>query len=308
MLWLRRIIIGLFILTGIGGVVSGYMWWKSRQVPAWWRVRAYTPEQQSAYANSARDKILAIRNLAEASRAHEISQAYNASQGKPTPATLASGPQAFTFAEDEVNAFALHFLTKERTTVEKIVQNPGVYLLEGHIVLAGHVKEYNRVLSLHFRPQIDKDGRLDLQLAKSYLNEMPIPTWTLNEKINKLRASLLAGIPQWQAKAKFDKGLANVDAVQAAGAELLLNTLKGVPSEPILFVSVIDGKEWLPVRLTAIEVKGPPSEQEKEKGTGEMTFTVRPLTPEERKTALERIKAPYEGAKPLAKDEVVVTR
>jgi hypothetical protein len=89
-------------------------------------------------------------------------------------------------------------------------------------------------------------------------------------------------LPEWQKEAKIETAGANADAVKAAMTELLLNTLHDKPSQAIFFMPIGDHKN-VPVKLSDVKVTD-----------GSITMTVQPLTAEDRKTALETMRAPYD--------------
>ena len=161
-----------------------------------------------------------------------------------------------------------------------------MFLPDGQIVMAAKLKDRDQVMSFHFRPTVEEDGKLRISLAETYLGRAPVPRFMLASKLEAIRSSLNEKLPKWQAGAKMDaSGLANEETVKAAGAKLLLAILDDKPAENVLFLPNGAMQKSLPVRLEKVEVKNQA-----------LTLDLRPMTPEQREAALEQIKKPVEGA------------
>jgi hypothetical protein len=184
------------------------------------------------------------------------------------------------FDEQEVNAFLQEY---GKSTFEQYVKEPGIFLREGQIILAGEVRELGSVLSFHFEPEIDEKGNLKLSLVSSNIGRVSLPRAVLDSRLEKVRAALKQRLPGWQARAHMDAtGQANQDAVKAAMSKLLLNTLDDEPAEPVLFTPADEYKEKaLPLRLKEVDVSDK-----------KLVLTLLPMNPAERQAAFEKIREP----------------
>jgi hypothetical protein len=91
-------------------------------------------------------------------------------------------------------------------------------------------------------------------------------------------------IDQERPRAKLNgDGSANKSFVIASMNEMLLHALNGEPAEPVLFLPHDPARfqNGLPVKLTDLKVKDKT-----------ITLTVVPLTPDERKDLLQRVREP----------------
>lgn len=272
---LKRLLF-LVVILGLGAaILSGVAWHYLRGIPSYYRTFKWNQAERTALNQSAVAKFTKTRNQAAAHWSAEVQAGNN---GSTRPATRANEPLEIALTEEEINAFLDHNFQE---TFSQWVKNPGVYLQDGQIILAGEVKEFGYVASFHFEPKIDKEGRLDLRLAKAMGGRLPLPRWMLESKIEKLRASLREKMPNWQRDATMDRyGASDRNLVKAAFGKMLLNVMDEKPSEALLFLPG-ENKKALPVRIKSITI---------EKRTIEMSL--RPLTPEERQATADKIKEP----------------
>jgi hypothetical protein len=180
------------------------------------------------------------------------------------------------FSEEEINAFLLHNF-KDR--LDEYVDDAGIFLGERVIILAGQIKDSGYVVSFHFEPKIDEQGKLHLRLVRSYGGALPVPQSMVNAQFDRVRDALKRRIPGWQESAALDARGANNSAVAASLGKLILNALDDKPADPILFMPDDNGKS-LPLRLVDISVGK------------ELTLTVQPLTPEQRAELIKSIRSP----------------
>jgi hypothetical protein len=162
------------------------------------------------------------------------------------------------------------------------VQDAGIFLNNGMIVLAGQLKDSGYVVSFHFEPKMTEAGKLHLRLAGSYGGALPVPQSMLNAQFEKLRTTLREKMRYWQQSAAMDARGANASAVAASLGKLLLSAMDDKPAEPVLFMPD-ENDRALPLRLVDIKVGE------------ELMLTVQPMTPQQRAELLESIRAPVVG-------------
>src|SRR4051812_49696380 len=90
----------------------------------------------------------------------------------------------------------------------------------------GSVKDLGAILSVHFKPSLDADGRLRLQLERVLAGRLPLPASMWNKYSASLERTILRNLSRFQRQAKLDaSGAANSPAVSAAMSKLLLAVL-----------------------------------------------------------------------------------
>jgi hypothetical protein len=152
---------------------------------------------------------------------------------------------------------------------------------DGRLILAGRFKELDTVLSLHFAPRIDEQGRLNMHLERVLAGKLPLPTAIFNRYEQKITAALTRRLPNWRRNAAIDPtGIANGSAVSAATGQQLLDVLHERPTEPVVFLQLVSAGN-IPLKLRHIEVKD-----------HAIQLTVQPMDPSERSALLERIREP----------------
>ena len=268
---MKRLLLVLAVLL-IGAVIAasaGYYMLKRR--PSFYHSYKWSGEERSVVNQRAVDKLTQTRNLAAEAAAQERQAAV-----KGTTRPSQSAPMTVTFSEEELNAFLLHNF-KDR--LDEYVDDAGIFLREGIIILAGQIKGSGYVVSFHFEPKIDESGKLHLRLVGSYGGALPVPQSMVNSQFDRVRSALRARIPGWQESAALDARGANTSAVAASMGKLILNALDERPADAVLFMPDDSGKA-LPLRLVEIRVGK------------ELMLTVQPLNAEQRAQLIRSIRSP----------------
>ncbi len=253
--------------------------------PDWYQPNLLSPAQRQQAANSAVRKYGRMQNWAAAGQAAETRHTL----GKP--ATRDDGAdQTFTvsFSEDELNGFIYEWSQVYHWDrwYSKYVQDPMVVVQDGHLVLAGKLKDHDAVVSFHFDPKLDADGRLHLNLVKVRGGNLPLPTAVWSSQRRKLESALERRLPDWRKQAELQPGgAANDPAVFGGLAELALSAMgEGEGGDPVIFLLV--GSEFseprkLPVRMTEVSL-----------ADHMLSLTVERLTPSQRADWLSRLRKP----------------
>ncbi len=278
---LKGLAIVAAVLLGVAAVVFFLGRHRIYSTPDWYRHVRLDPARRAAAANSVDQKLIAARS--------GIAQAYadqTRSARSGQPATSAPASQfALELTEDEINAWIPKW-EQELSWNKKLgnyLDEPSIFFREHELIVAAPVKEWNSIVSLHFVPAI-QNGKLQVTLSDVMAGTLPLPRMSWDKYAQKLEASLSAKLPELQEQADIDPhGGANGAAVQAALAELLLNTLHDRPSEPVLFVpdNLSGRSRSLPVKIGDIAV-----------ADKSMTLTVEPMNADERAALLKRLRAP----------------
>src|SRR5258706_11696193 len=263
------LVMAVLLATAVVAASVGYYMLKRR--PSFYHSYTWSGDQRSVVNQRAVDKLTQPRNLAAEAAARERQAVI---RGTTLPSD--SRPMTIAFSEEELNAFLLHNF-KER--LDEYVEDSGIFLSDGVVILAGQIKESGYVVSFHFEPKIDEAGKLHLRLVKSYGGALPVPQSMLSAQFEKVRAALKNHIPGWQESAALDARGANGTAVAVSMGKLILSALDDKPADPILFMPDDNGRA-LPLRLVDIQVGK------------ELTLTVQPLTPEQRAELIKSIRSP----------------
>jgi len=283
---MKKLLKGLAIVAAVLLAVAAVVFFLGRHriysTPDWYRHERLDPARRAAAANSVDQKLIAARS--------GIAQAYadqtRSARGGQSATTVPSSQFALELSEEEINAWIPKW-EQELNWKKKLgnyLDEPSIFFREHELILAAPVKEWNSIVSLHFVPAI-QDGKLQVTLSDVMAGTLPLPRMAWDKYQQKLETSLSAKLPELQEEAEIDPhGGANSAAVQAALAELLLNTLHDRPSEPVLFVpDNLSGRaKSLPVKITGIAV-----------ADKSMTLTVEPMNAEERATLLKHLRAPF---------------
>src|SRR3954447_16921845 len=129
MKWFKRLLLVLAVLL-IGAVLTasvGYYMLKRR--PSFYHSYKWKGDERSVINQRTVDKLTLTRNFAADAAAAERRATI---KGTPLPAD--SKPMTVTFSEEELNAFLLHNF-KDR--LDDYVDDPGIFLNDGELVLAG---------------------------------------------------------------------------------------------------------------------------------------------------------------------------
>lgn len=288
MRFLRSVLLGLGILLVAAisvAAVGAYMY--GRQ-PTWYRRPHWTAAEQKAVANSADQKFADVFSWAAAIQAQRVRQL------KGTPAQPDENPAAtktVTLTEDEVNSFVDNWHDPRhngwKDKLSPYFSDGRIVLQKRRLILAGESKDLGAVVSISFQPKIDDQGRLDLELSDIDAGRLPLPQALVQGRLDRLEGLLSNHLVDYQQAARMDRTDAvNGSAVAAQMTKLLLNALNGRPSDAVLFVpfDLRDLKRELAVKLTGMTVED-----------GSMSLTLEPLSLQEQKALLSRIRQPPES-------------
>jgi uncharacterized protein YpmS len=285
MKWMKRFVIFLLVLVIGGAAFFATTYWLARRKPTWYKPLAMDSREMRAAANRAINKVIALHNMADEAAANEASREWRQEHGAATKPALK--PMTISFTQEELTAFVVQWSTlhaDQSDKVERYVSGPQFVLGDGQIKFACRVTELDQIGVLKVEPSIDEKGRLDLDIVSISAGSLPVPEAFIQKHLTKAQTAVLRWLPSWQQGAHIGADGANSDAVKAAMAKLLLNTLNHQPASPVLFMP-IDQHKTVPVKLTDVSV-----------GKGTISLTVEPLKAVDREAALKGIREPYDTA------------
>jgi hypothetical protein len=275
--WLKRVVIVLTLAMVAGAITFAYL---LRRAPSWYARLDLTEEQRKEFARTAQNKLLDAREFAASARAEEARSATN-----PTAVRTPTTPRVVTFSQEEINALIDRWsgLNAWRSEYEKMVRDPAIIFHRDHVIIAGLVKDFGAVVSLHFDASVTPDGQLNMKLDRVLGGNLPMPESMYANYRDKLVTKLKEKLPGWQRGAQLDaNGTANDDALAAGLGRLFLASLRGQPSDPYLFLPMQPlGEGSIPMKVTNFDV-----------ADGEISLTIVPLTATERRQLVDRLKTP----------------
>jgi hypothetical protein len=285
--WIKRLTLFVVGLALVLAAYAGWAYWQARGTPDWLRPTTASAEEQAAAANRLDQKILDTLSAVREWDAADPSQTRPASarNDRRPVATQPFTQLKVSFTEAELNASFRKWdkLYGWTERYRNYVQDPGIVLHDGKIIVAGKSEEVGSVVSVHFDPKIAKDGDLELELSDVLAGRLSLPQWSVQKYRTTARNKLKAALPGLQRKAEFrPDGSANSEAMTAAMAKLFLRVLDDEPGQPVVFLPV-GNQRSVPVRLTAVDIEDK-----------ELTLTVKPMNARERSAVLEQIREPYD--------------
>jgi uncharacterized protein YpmS len=284
MKWIKRFVIFLLVLVVGGAAFFATTYWLSKRKPSWYKPLALNSREMEAAANRALNKMIAVHNAANESAANDASRQWRQEHGAATKPAVP--PLTVTFTQDELTAFIDHWSKLNSEKTDKYITGPQFVLEDGQIKFACHITEFDQIGVVRVEPTIDEKGLLHLEIVSLSAGSLPVPEAMVQKRLVNAEAMLRQWLPSWQQSARINPDGANIDAEKAAMTKLLLNTLHHQPAAALLFMPTLEGqKKPVPMKLTNVAV-----------GQGVLTLTVEPLSEEDRKAALEAIRAPIKMA------------
>ena len=281
MKWRRKILKALLVSVTFCVAFLSTSYFLARKAPKWYRPALMTRAQINAAANRALKKFADIHNMADQAAATDSSREWRKQNGSTTLPNVS--PVEITFTQEELTGFLTQWIEIDSEKVAKYIAEPQFLIDATEIKFAAHVKELDQIGVLRLRPKVAEVGGEDLlylDLAGFSAGSMPLPEALVQGKLQKIEASLNAGLTGWQNRATLTAEGANADAVRAAMSKMFLQLLHHEPSLPVLFMP-IDKNKLVPVKIKSVSLQ-----------SGSITLRVDPLTAEDRKAALESIQKP----------------
>ena len=174
MKWLKRllrIVALVIVLAAIGAAVG---WYLLRGRPSWYEVVRDDPVAQQAAAVRAENELKRTIDWAASQQAEERA-AIHAARGGGGASTKSSATAPTTrrsltvsFTEQELNS-AFEKWGKAYgwdTAYGQYVTDARIVLHDGRLIFAGNAASFGTVISLHFQPAVDPNGRLQFELVR----------------------------------------------------------------------------------------------------------------------------------------------
>jgi len=275
--WLKRIIVTVAIVTIVMVLVAIYL---LRGSPDWYARATLTAEERALLASEAEGTLLRAREFAASARAAEARSATN-----PAMSAIPTEPMNVDFSQEAINSIVEKWggIRNWRAGYEQYVRDPVLIFRKDRIILAGLVKDFGAVVSLHFAPKVTEKGELRLDLVKVLGGNLPMPESMYANYRDKITGGLQRKLAVWQRGAEIEPdGTANEAATSASLARLMLAALNSQPTDAVLFLPLGTGDDGsVPMKVTEILV-----------ADQKLSMTIRPLSSDERKGVAQRLKQP----------------
>jgi hypothetical protein len=283
MKWIKRLfLVVAFLLLG-GVIFSAVSWHLMHGEPEWYQPEAMSPVEREEHAARAEDKFKVTSSALDRFYARERGNArnpHNALPNEPDPIYL-------EITAAELNSLFLKW-AEQYNWEERYgdsLADPRLHLHRGRIILAGTFIDIQSIVSLHYEPQMDEQGRLDMKLHRVMAGRLPLPQSLWNRGRDSLTRSLERKLPTLQQQARISAdGSSNEPAIQAAFSLLLLHVLHQEAGDPVIFIPL--DNRYVPVRLGEVRV-----EQQN------LHVTLLPLSHEQREDFLHQLRQPYSFAR-----------
>ena len=284
MKWFKRLLLTLAIVAVLVILLTALGYRRLHGVPDWYTVRTFSAEQLQKLEQAAENKFINAQNWAAEHRAIESAnrkQGTTQSSTEPTAATKPADTTTIELTEEEVNALFQKWLARSGYVdkLKKYLVDPVLVIRDGRVIVAGTLAEMNTLASVHFEPKVTAEGNLDLRLVKVLGGKLPLPKAVWSSQREKIIQAVAKHMPGWARAASIDdSGIANTDAINVALTRMLVHVLNDEPSEPVIFLPVIQ-RGAVPARLTDVAVEDET-----------LSLTVTPMTPAEREAFLAKLK------------------
>jgi hypothetical protein len=272
---IRRIWRWLLGVIPVLAILGGWGYRLLTALPSWYQPQGEWTAQTRLAADNAERKAQLTSEWAK-SAAVEASGPAAATR----PATM-PGSYTVSFTQTELNAF---FAKWDQwygwsRRYQQYISEPAIVLRPGRVILAGKVRDLGAIASFHFYPRLDETGALRLTLVGAQAGRLPMPDALWDAQRRMIVSMLQARRLGWQQGARMlPGGSANVEAVKAAGAQLVLQMLSDLPGEPVLFIPESEGRA-VPVKIIGLEV-----------GDQVLTLSVQAMTSQQRAELIGRLK------------------
>jgi hypothetical protein len=284
MRWLRRILLIVAILLCGLVAAAGMGAYLYRTRPSWYHVESLSPAQQQDVQNQAEQKLAEVISWAASVQARQVRQMLGTASASDQPI----GPLNVTVSEDELNSFFDSWDSPDKQhfqdRLSRYFSNGQLVLWDGRIILAADSKDLGTLASVQLLPRVDEQGKLQLQWEGVSAGMLPVPQAVVGPQLERLQDLLRGEMSNWQKSAAVDRTcVANTAAMETAAARLLLDSMSGQSSQPMVFLpfDLRDPHHTVAVRLGGIEV-----------GNRSMSMMLQPLTGEEAQGMLEQMKTP----------------
>jgi hypothetical protein len=274
--WRKRLLLLALFLGVFAGTLCFTAWWMAHGRPEWYQSKKLDPRESEAAAARAEQQLQQTLSWAQDRQAESVRQARSA------PATQPAQALEITLTEDELNSF---FQKWDSTfgwsgRYSRYLSDPQVVLLDGRLILAATVADAGTVLSVEFQPRL-AEGEFYLPVTRVLAGRLPLPRPLWDRYRARLETRLKSNLSQWQHDAQITRQGANMDAIAAAMAELLLDALDDRPAPPVLFLpyDMRRNPRSLPVSVTGVRI-----------ADKTLTLTIEPMDGGQRDRALSAIR------------------
>jgi hypothetical protein len=198
------------------------------------------------------------------------------------------GPKTVSFDDDEINSFATAWKSPGKSALQERISryftDGRVVLEDDSVILVGQSPAFGTLVSAEFRPSIDVQEKLHVDLDSLSAGLLPIPRSAVSGRLMRLAALLQPQLSIEQPLIRIDSAqTANAAALAASWIRLFLCSMNDLPADPVLIIpyDMSNLRRGFPVKLIAIKII-----------EGQITLTMEPLTSDEAQKLPGALKQP----------------
>ena len=242
----------LLLLLALAGA-GLYAWRASKSAPAFYDSAPLAGEDRLRAIESVERKVLNMQGDLDAAYANLRPQS-------PAAEVEPAGPVEVSFTGPELDTYFAKWLDDSgfAGSVARYMDSPRVGIEDGKIILAGKMRDFGAVVSLHFLPSLDEsDGSARLRLERTYVGRLPVPMSYFDELRQKSVAALSQREPQLRADTDIAAdATANDAAVTLTMQRQLLAMFEGREVSPLVIFPQIVGRGRVPAAVSRASVEG----------------------------------------------------
>lgn len=264
------------VLIGGVGLAGLVIYQRAARVPEWYAKAQTIPDDPNV------EKRTAIKLQSWANKV---------SAGNPTTKSDEDRQLTVVFTADDINRLIVKW-SQSAGLDEKLgryVRDIRVRLSDGAITIAGKYVEYEKVVSVTFKPQTDPSGYTYIKLDSMRVGEQVLPLVVLNDQQVRLTGNVAR-----QAKAALNRlGIDEHSVATRSTADLYYTSLAadlfaGRSSRAYAFISRLSGfssEDPLATQVRSMDIR-----------EGEMTLKLETLDEKARESLLEKLRAMAEDS------------
>lgn len=262
---IAAVVVLLLVVAAVGAGL--YVWRGVKAVPAFYERKPLDGQERLAAIESVERKVLNLQGVLD--RAYARGQAAadgnlpatQSADGVIDDPTGAGGdddePIAVAFTGPELDTYFRKWLEESGYSARlgQYMSDPRIAVVDGRVVLAGQMSEYDAIVSLHFLPSVDEQGAVRLKLDGIYAGRIALPNMAFEKFRVQTVAALEERMPQFRQAADITpEGFANEAAILASSQGQLIELFDGREIEPLIAFLPLPGRGFVAARVSELSV------------------------------------------------------
>ena len=252
------VIVLLLVVAAAGAGL--YVYRAAHRAPAFYEAEPLAGDDRLRAIESVERKVLNLQGDLDGAYARLLRGDKKADVPAATPSSAPdAAPVRVSFTGPELDTYFTKWLKDSgfEGRLTSHLTGPRVGVQDGHVILAGEMKEVGAVVSLHFLPTLDADGAAHLRLDGTYVGRLAVPSGYFDEFRKKSLGALREGEPTLRQQAEINAdGQADDAAVQLTMRRQILTLFEGDEVSPLVIFPPVAGHGRVPARVTLLQVDG----------------------------------------------------